>query len=227
MNAKTESHIIEKLDDFKNNLSSIVSYPERCNLWGDARYRGNCDGRLFLGLVLRYGASRIADPMMGSGTTRDVVNWLNRKTGSDIEFWGSDLKSGFNLHAHNLTGQYDLIWVHPPYWNIIRYSDNPADLSTCDDYSAFRERLTVCLRRCYAALVPGGRLAVLVGDIRKRGRYVSMSRDLFNLEGELGELRSVIIKAQHNCRSDGRSYGSLEDVPIRHEVCVIFRKPER
>jgi hypothetical protein len=53
--------------------SSIVSYPERCTLWGDGRYRGNCDGRLFLNLVRRYNAKRVADPMVGSGTTRDVI----------------------------------------------------------------------------------------------------------------------------------------------------------
>ena len=60
------------------DMISVVSYPNRCSEWGDSRYRGNCDGQLFKNLVLRYGASRIADPMMGSGTTRDVVEGLNR-----------------------------------------------------------------------------------------------------------------------------------------------------
>ena len=26
------------------DMTSVVSYPKRCSLWGDARYRGNCDG---------------------------------------------------------------------------------------------------------------------------------------------------------------------------------------
>jgi hypothetical protein len=59
------------------DMTSVVSYPTRCSLWGDARYRGNCDGRLFKNLVLRYRAKRVADPMLGSGTTRDVVAGLN------------------------------------------------------------------------------------------------------------------------------------------------------
>jgi len=206
-------------------MTSIVSYPKRCKLWGRADYRGNCDGRLFLGLVVRYGAQAVADPMMGSGTTKDVVDWLNRTQGTSVEYWGSDLKQGFNLHAYELPGQFDLVWLHPPYWNMIRYSEDVADLSACDDYTVFRERLRVCLGRCYSALKPGGRLAVLVGDIRRRGRYICMLQDLLNWEGELGELKSVIIKAQHNCQSDRTRYTGLEDVPIKHEYCAVFQKP--
>jgi hypothetical protein len=140
-------------------MSSVVSYPKRCSIWGDGGFRGNCDGRLFLGLVLRYGATRVADPMMGSGTTRDVVEWLNENLDTRIQFWGDDLKTGFNLHVRELPAQYDLVWLHPPYWNIIRYSDDPADLSTVDDYKHFADRLRTCLERCYRALLPGGRLA--------------------------------------------------------------------
>ncbi|MFC1791989.1 hypothetical protein ACFL3Q_00195 [Planctomycetota bacterium] len=40
-----------------------------------------------------------------------------------------------------------------------------------------------------------------------------------------GEIRSIIIKVQHNCTSDRKRYGKMEDVPIKHEYCVIFKKP--
>ena len=203
---------------------SLVSYPRRCNLWGDANYRGNCDGRLFKGLILHYGAKRIADPMMGSGTTRDVVNWLNRTRQDQIDFWGGDLRTGFNLFRNDLPGQFDFVWVHPPYWNIIRYSNHPDDLSGIDDYGTFRLSLKLCLLRCVAALIPGGRLAILVGDVRRAGSYTPIVRDVMNMEPDLGQLRSVLIKAQHHCRSDAKAYANMEDVPIRHEYCLIFRK---
>ena len=118
------------------------------------------------------------------------------------------------------------VWVHPPYWDIIRYSDDPADLSTVNDYGHFVERLRVCLARCCRALVPGGRLAVLVGDVRKRGRYTPIVRDVLNLEGQLGQLTSVIIKQQHACRSDAVAYSAMPDPRIQHEYCVVFRKPD-
>jgi hypothetical protein len=204
------------------DMTSVVSYPTRCTLWGDARYRGNCDGRLFKNLVLRYGAKHVADPMAGSGTTRDVIAGLNRYKRAGISYWAGDLQQGFDLTKQELPGRYDFCWIHPPYWNIIRYSDAPGDLSSIENYAEFREQLMLCLQRCYDALVPGGRLAVLIGDVRRQGRYTALIRDVLNFPH--GEIRSVVIKVQHNCTSDRKQYGKLEDVPIRHEYCVVFMK---
>ena len=41
-----------------------------------------------------------------------------------------------------------------------------------------------------------------------------------------GEIRSIIIKVQHHCTSDRKTYGRMEDVPIRHEYCIVFKKTE-
>lgn len=206
------------------HMSSVVSYPNRCNLWGDARFHGNCDGTLFKDLVLRYQPQSVADPMMGSGTTQDVISGLNRHSGTSIQYWGSDLAKGFNAITQSLPGRFDLVWVHPPYWNIVRYSTSIADLSSCANYDEFRFGLHAALKNCFRALTVGGRLAVLVGDVRRGGRYVPIVRDLLNWEGELGELRSIIIKAQHNVRSNSKQYSAMENVRIQHEYCVIFQR---
>lgn len=203
-------------------MTSVVSYPQRCSLWGDWRYRGNCDGRLFKNLVLRYRAKRVGDPMVGSGTTRDVVAGLNRYKRAGISFWGGDLRAGFDLTRQALPERFDFVWIHPPYWDIVRYGSGPGDLSSCESYERFRQMLTLCLRRCYDALEQGGRLAVLVGDVRRGGRYTPIVKDVLNFP--YGEIRSIIIKVQHNCTSDSKRYGKMEDVPIRHEYCVVFKK---
>ncbi|MBI1827225.1 MAG: DNA modification methylase [Planctomycetes bacterium] len=204
-------------------MTSLVSYPVR-GPWGDASYRGNCDGTLFRDLIRRYRPRRVADPMMGSGTTKDVIAELNRCENSCIEYWGSDLRMGFDVVAEPLPGPFDLVWVHPPYWNIIRYSDDAADLSTCETFDEFIGTLFLALRQCYDAVFPGGRMAVLMGDVRRNRCYYPIAREVMNMAGPLGELRSVIIKAQHNCRSDHVTYASMEDVPIQHEYCLIFKK---
>lgn len=209
-----------------SGMTSVVSYPQRCDLWGKSNYRGNCDGRLFKELVLRYKAKRIADPMMGSGTTRDVVAGLNRETGTRIRYWGGDLKSGFNLYKEQLPGSYDLIWVHPPYYNIVDYGGGEQDLSSETGYSRFLTKLTVCLRRCYEALSEHGHLAVLVADVRRAGHYYPLGRDVMNMEPCLGQIRSIVIKAQHNCRSDRKAYARMRHVPIKHEYCIVFEKTE-
>ncbi len=79
-------------------MTSVASHPNRCPLWGSSRYRGNCDGRLIRDLVLRYNARKVADPMEGSGTSRDVVNGLNQyRRLSIISYWGGDLRTGFGF----------------------------------------------------------------------------------------------------------------------------------
>ena len=75
--------------------------------------------------------------------------------------------------------------------------------------------LVVCLKRCYKALSPGSRLAVLIGDVRRAGRYTAIVKDVLNFP--YGEIRSIIIKVQHNCVSDRRCYGKLENPLIKHE----------
>jgi hypothetical protein len=203
-------------------MTSVVSYPNRCSLWGSSAYRGNCDGRLIKDLILRYGAVKVADPMEGSGTSRDVVAGLNKYKRAGITYWGGDLRSGFDLTKQDLPGRFDFVWIHPPYWNIVQYRSGSNDLSDCESYERFRELLMVCLRRCYDALEVGGRLAVLIGDVRRSARYTPIVKDVLNFP--CGEIRSVIIKVQHNCTSDRRSYGRMEDVAIRHEYCVVFKK---
>jgi len=205
------------------DMTSVVSYPNRCPLFGDGKYRGNCDGRLLKDLLLRYKVRPVGDPMQGSGTSRDVVEGLNKYKKTGISYWGGDLREGFDLTQQDLPGKYDFVWIHPPYWNIIRYSeDNPNDLSACDTYEEFRKLLMICLKRCYEALEYGGRLAVLIGDVRRSGKYTPIVKEVLNLP--CGEIRSIIIKVQHNCTSDRKRYGKMEDVPIKHEYCVIFKK---
>ncbi len=105
----------------------------------------------------------------------------------------------------------------------MQYRSGVNDLSNCVSYDHFRELLMVCLKRCFKVLKEGGRLAVLIGDVRRHGKYKSIVKDILNFP--YGEIRSIIIKVQHNCTSDRKAYGKLEDVPIRHEYCVIFQKP--
>jgi len=211
--------------ELKQELVSVVSYPDRCPLFGDARFHGNCDGRLFLHLVKQYGASSIADPMMGSGTTQDAVNWLNAQSEQRIEYWGDDLSRGFDLERDELPGPFDFIWIHPPYWNIVHYSDDARDLSTASTYEEFCLRLTHCLNRCYDELAPNGHLAVLLGDVRRKGKYFAPVWDCLRETGcAIGSPVSVLVKSQHGVRSNRTQYSRLKHPRIMHETCLVFER---
>jgi hypothetical protein len=58
--------------------------------------------------------------------------------------------------------------------------------------------------------------------VRWQGKYTAIINDVPNIP--CGEVRSVNIKVQPNCTSDRKMCGKLEDSPIKHEYCVVFRK---
>ena len=229
------SNLEEKLSCFGNGfyglyeenkqMCSVVSYPDR-GPWGDRRYRGNCTGHLVKDLILRFGCRSVFDPAEGSGTTRDVVSGINGYLAKDIDFEGRDLKDGWNaLEGPLPQRQFDLVWYHPPYWDIIRYSDSPADLSNCPTLEAFERELNRSVERLYQAVKPGGILAILIGDKRRNGSYYALFRSLL-VNHRIGQLKAVIIKVQHNCVSDRRTYPSHSPflIPIKHEYCLVFQK---
>lgn len=92
------------------------------------------------------------------------------------------------------------------------------DLSRIPDWSRFVGAMNYAMMKQFYALEKGGRLAVLVGDIKKKGRLYSM---LFELT-KPGTLENVIIKAQHNCFSNQTQY-SGQFIPILHEYLLIVR----
>ena len=58
-----------------------------------------------------------------------------------------------------------LVLTSPPYWTLKEYNDCHAQLGSIDDYDSFLHELDRVWAHCYRALVPGGRLVCVVGDV--------------------------------------------------------------
>lgn len=58
-----------------------------------------------------------------------------------------------------------LVVTSPPYWTLKEYRDSDGQLGHIADYETFLAELDKVWRQCYAALVPGGRLICVVGDV--------------------------------------------------------------
>jgi hypothetical protein len=205
-------------------LTSVVSYPDR-GQGGNPRFWGNCSPRLIEDLFRHYRPRLVYDPAVGSGTSSDVAQRLG------IPGFFSDLVRGHNvLQDEPPYSGFDLAFFHPPYHDMVTYTGPSSvwggqalagDLSRCSSYDEFIARLNQASYRIYETLRQGGRLAILVGDLRRRGKFYPIQRDV----RWYGEPESLIIKAQHNMRSNRRSY-SGNFVAIVHEYLVITRKPE-
>ncbi len=209
-------------------LTSIVSYPERGE-GGNNRYRGNCSPKLIEDLIGFFKPHEICDYMCGSGTTKAAADTCG--IGSHLY----DLHSGFDLMSCEIPERPEFIFWHPPYWDIVLYSDvmykaadvenmygfDPrlADLSRIKDWDRFVAAMNYAMMKQFTALERGGRMAVLMGDIKKKGKLYSMISEIV----KPGTLENIVIKAQHNCFSDRTQYsGSF--IPILHEYVMIVRK---
>ena len=59
----------------------------------------------------------------------------------------------------------ELVVTSPPYWTLKRYNEQPGQLGGIEDYDEFLHELDDVWRRAHRALVPGGRMVVVVGDV--------------------------------------------------------------
>lgn len=59
----------------------------------------------------------------------------------------------------------ELAVTSPPYWTLKKYNDSPGQLGDTEDYDEFLGELDEVWRRVHRALVPGGRMVVVVGDV--------------------------------------------------------------
>lgn len=58
-----------------------------------------------------------------------------------------------------------LVVTSPPYWTLKEYRHSEAQLGHIEDYDDFLDQLDKVWKHCFRALVPGGRLICVVGDV--------------------------------------------------------------
>ena len=148
----------------KTALTSIVSYPERGD-GGNNRYRGNCSPRLIEDLIGFFRPTEICDYMCGSGTTKAAADKMR------ISSHTYDLHSGFDLLHNEIPERPEFIFWHPPYWDIVTYSDvmykasdverqygfdpRQADLSRISDWDQFGQAMNADMLKQFSALEKG------------------------------------------------------------------------
>ena len=204
-------------------MQSVISYENRGN-YGDSKYRGNCSGNVIKDLLMYFYPTskprQFVEVFSGGGTGLDVAKELQINNSIHL-----DLNNGWDALTDEIPTGADFIFSHPPYWDIISYekqrnSYSRNDLSNQMSYEEFIEKLNIVNEKIYHSLLYGGRHAILIGDVRKQGKYYSIIKDM----NWYGDLESHIIKIQYNCTSDNKIYSNNNFIPIKHEHLLVFRK---
>ena len=238
-------------ENFELEMTTHWSFPQRGD-WAthDAKWRGNWSPYIPRNIILRYSKEKdlILDQFAGGGTTlveakllnRDIIGIdvndvaLNRcKEKIDFQHEGADgkvfLRKG---DARNLDfipdNSIDLICTHPPYANIIEYSENVEEDLSHLKTNEFLEEMKKVASESYRVLKKDKFCAVLMGDTRKNGHMIPLSFYVMQVFENAGfNLKEMIIKEQHNCKATGfwkTNSIKYNFLLIAHEHLFIFRK---
>lgn len=190
--------------------------------YGDSRYRGNCSGLLIEDLLKFFRPASVLDPMTGSGTCRDVCRALG------IECFSYDLQSGFDAAAvEGYVGhpKVDFVWLHPPYWRLIRYGRDPRCLAAAETVEDFLLLLGTVIENCLRCLNPGGTLAVLMGDYQGDGMYLGLPFRTLQVAERHGLWLAApeIVRFNHGASSSTKTYRT-SFIPRVHDVCLVLKR---
>lgn len=238
-------------EDFELEMTTHWSFPKRGD-WAthDAKWRGNWSPYIPRNIMLRYSqeGDLVLDQFAGGGTTLVEAKLLNRNIiGVDVNDTAlARCKEKTNFDHDGANGRVfirkgdarnlsfipdekiDLICTHPPYADIIRYSEDISEDLSHLKVKDFVEEMKAVAHESYRVLKKGKFCAVLMGDTRQKGNMVPMSFDVMRAFEEAGfKLKELIIKEQHNCKATG--YWKTNSVKynfllIAHEYLFVFKK---
>ncbi len=123
--------------------------------------------------------------------------------------------------------------LHPPYDDIIKFSDRKEDLSNCSSTEEFYELFKKVAKNGYDLLEKGRFAALIIGDKYSEGEIVPLSSECANKMRELGfKMKAVIVKnMEGNERAKGKTanlwrYRALNGgfYIFKHEYIYVFQK---
>jgi len=127
-----------------------------------------------------------------------------------------------------------LLFLHPPYHNIIQFSDDPRCLSTCPDLETFLNAWRTVLQRWTPLVKPKGGVAVVIGDIKPPGQdFIPLGFLLMHVAMQQPDLklRAICVKnIRDNTARRGKNglwnYLAREQnlFVFEHEYVLLFDK---
>jgi DNA modification methylase len=156
----------------------------------------------------------IWDPFAGNDTTYYVAKKLgvqDRVIRSDINPLNAGILAGdaefFNPLPYTNNNKLRLVFVHPPYWNRIIYSDKEGDLSNCKTLEQFYEKIGRIARNIYKYVEEGGYVILVCGNIWLDGEEIDLGVNVKEKFREVGfKCRSHIIKDYGEIPSSGKDH---------------------
>lgn len=216
-------------------------------------YWGNFIPQIPHQMMLRYSKKHdwVLDTFVGSGTTLIECRRLGRhgigiELNSEVAQRARELveKEGNNddvttevivgdsrtvnigsiLSKHNIS-KIQLIIMHPPYHDIIKFSSDTKDLSNAKDTEQFLKMFGEVVDNATPFLEKGRYFALVIGDKYSKGEWIPLG---FYCMNEVLRrdylLKSIIVKNFDETRAKRKQVGGF--YVLKHEYVMVFQKRE-
>lgn len=239
-------------ENFEMECTSVWAFPRR-GAWAThtSDWRGNWSPEVVRNIILRYSkeGDHLLDCMIGGGTTAIEAKILNRhitcldineealertKRVLNFEVDNKSKQRVMKCDARNMSfikdGEIDLVLTHPPYADIIKYSEGQIleDLSNIHDIDKFCDEVEQVARELFRVLKKGKYCAILIGDTRRNKMYQPLAFKVMEKFLKVGfVLKEDIIKRQFNCKATGFWVNKSKEANfllIMHEHLFVFQK---
>lgn len=215
----------------------------------DAKYRGNWSPYIPRNVILRYSqeGDTVLDPFVGGGTTAVEAKLTNRNfIGVDINPNALEITRNklnfdceYNPQIEIVQGDardlsfipnesIDLICAHPPYADIIHYSEDIEGDMSLLPIKEFLFEIARAAQEFYCILKNGNFCAILMGDVRKKGMVQPLAFETMRIF-EMADFKTkeIIVKEQHKCKATG--YWKTNSIKfnfllLAHEYLFVFKK---
>jgi SAM-dependent methyltransferase len=223
-------------------------------------YHGNFVPQVPRQLMLRYTRKGewVLDPFVGSGTTLIECKMLGRNgigielnqrvaeearkaISRELNFYNvvvdvivGDAKK---IDYKELLGGYgiskvQLVILHPPYWDVIKFSDNPEDLSAAKSLEEFLRLFKEVVVRVSEVLEENRYLGLVIGDKYSDGEWVPLGFYCMREVMDVGyRLKGIVVKNIGETRLGGSSRGLWKYRALKfgffvfaHEYVMVFQK---
>lgn len=126
----------------------------------------------------------------------------------------------------------DFLIVHPPYWDIIHFTDNDEDLSNITDLNGFINKFTQAMTNALTYLKSNRHFAIVVGDLYRNSAVVPLGFYLMYsiMKNFKCKLKGIVVKDMVGNRAKIGSenlwkYKALKSdyFLFKHEYIFVFR----
>ncbi len=149
---------------------------------------------------------------------------------------GNSAEVDYQTIFNNLKiNKVQLIIMHPPYWDIIKFSDNKNDLSNASDKKSFLKNMEEIVKRTYDVLEDKRFLVVVIGDKYAEGEWIPLGFEVMQMISTNGyKLKSIVVKnfdetkGKRNQKELWR-YRALAGgfFVFKHEYIFLFQKTKK